>query len=94
MARTLIVYGGLSGQETPLPVMSVLGKRLSIRGFGVPSTTRDDAKLATLRAFITDGLASGAFKPTIDRTFPFDEIVEAHRYLEAGEQIGKIVVTV
>ncbi|MHB8528145.1 MAG: zinc-binding dehydrogenase [Caulobacteraceae bacterium] len=47
-----------------------------------------------LRTFVTDGLASGAFKPTIDRTFPFDQIVEAHRYLEAGEQIGKIVVTV
>ena len=28
-------------------------------------------------------------KPTIAKTCPFDEIVDAHRYLEGGEQIGK-----
>ncbi|RUU60495.1 zinc-binding dehydrogenase, partial [Mesorhizobium sp. M2C.T.Ca.TU.002.02.1.1] len=44
--------------------------------------------------FILDGLASGALKPVIARTFPFNEIVEAHRFLESGEQFGKVVVTV
>jgi NADPH:quinone reductase-like Zn-dependent oxidoreductase len=29
-----------------------------------------------------------------DRVFPFAKIVEAHRYMESNEQIGKIVVTV
>ncbi|MGC2461646.1 MAG: zinc-binding dehydrogenase [Steroidobacteraceae bacterium] len=33
-------------------------------------------------------------RPKIMRVFPFDEIVEAHRYLDGGAQIGKIVVTV
>ncbi|RUV30384.1 zinc-binding dehydrogenase, partial [Mesorhizobium sp. M7A.F.Ca.MR.148.00.0.0] len=33
-------------------------------------------------------------KPIIDRTFAFDQIVEAHRYLESNEQFGKIVVTI
>ncbi len=42
---------------------------------------------------IFDHLASGAFKPLIDKTFPFAEIVEAHRYMESNAQIGKIVVT-
>ncbi|TIV35898.1 MAG: NADPH:quinone reductase, partial [Mesorhizobium sp.] len=41
-----------------------------------------------------DGLASGALRPIIARTFPFEAIAEAHRFLEAGEQFGKIVVTV
>jgi hypothetical protein len=35
-----------------------------------------------------------SFKPRIDRVFPFAKIVEAHRYMESNEQIGKIVVTV
>jgi NADPH:quinone reductase-like Zn-dependent oxidoreductase len=35
----------------------------------------------------------GDFKPRIDRVFPFAQIVEAHRYMESNEQIGKIVVT-
>jgi NADPH:quinone reductase-like Zn-dependent oxidoreductase len=32
--------------------------------------------------------------PIIAKTFPFDQIVEAHRYLESNEQIGKVIVTV
>ncbi|WP_437435003.1 zinc-binding dehydrogenase [Burkholderia contaminans] len=39
-------------------------------------------------------MAAGALKPLIDRTFAFDDIVEAHRYMEAGAQVGKIVATV
>ncbi|RWQ82812.1 MAG: NADPH:quinone reductase, partial [Mesorhizobium sp.] len=50
--------------------------------------------LEAAKAFILDGLMSGALKPVISRTFPFDQIVEAHRFLESNEQFGKIVVTV
>lgn len=39
-------------------------------------------------------LASGALKPVIDKTYSFDEIVEAHHYLEANNQFREIVVTV
>ena len=56
--------------------------------------TGDPARLARAKAFILDGLADGALKPIIARTFPFEEIVEAHRYLESNQQIGKIVVTI
>jgi NADPH:quinone reductase-like Zn-dependent oxidoreductase len=41
-----------------------------------------------------DGLAAGKLKPLIAKTFPLDQIVAAHRYLESNQQIGKIVVTV
>jgi NADPH:quinone reductase-like Zn-dependent oxidoreductase len=41
-----------------------------------------------------DHVEAGDFKPRIDRIFPFAKIVEAHRYLESNELIGKIVVTV
>ena len=43
--------------------------------------------------YILKGLDSGVLKPVIDRTFKFDEMVEAHRYLEGNSQFGKIVVT-
>jgi NADPH:quinone reductase-like Zn-dependent oxidoreductase len=33
-------------------------------------------------------------KPIIVKTFPLEEIVEAHRYLESNQQFDKIVVTV
>jgi NADPH:quinone reductase-like Zn-dependent oxidoreductase len=44
--------------------------------------------------YILMELEKGAFKPVIDRTFKFDDMVEAHRYLEGSRQFGKIVVTV
>jgi NADPH:quinone reductase-like Zn-dependent oxidoreductase len=42
-------------------------------------------------AYIRKGFDEGKLKPIIDRTFPFDQIVEAHRYLETNGQFGKIV---
>jgi len=51
-------------------------------------------RFAHVQRVILDGLAAGHLKPVISRTFPFDEIVEAHRYLESNQQLGKIVVTV
>jgi NADPH:quinone reductase-like Zn-dependent oxidoreductase len=55
---------------------------------------RDDAQLAALKRFVSEGLAEGTLRPTIARTFPFEKIADAHRFIEAGEQIGKVVVTV
>ena len=33
-------------------------------------------------------------KPIIAKTFPFEKIVDAHKFMESNEQIGKIIVTV
>ncbi|WP_027164468.1 zinc-dependent alcohol dehydrogenase family protein [Mesorhizobium sp. WSM3224] len=95
MARggILLEYGGLSPEPTPFPLFDVLAKTLTLRGYLVHEITGDAARLEAAKAFILDGLASGALKPIVARTFPFEQIVEAHRFLESGEQFGKIVVT-
>jgi len=90
----LIEYGGLSPEPTPFPLFTVLGKTLTLRGYLVHEIIRDAAKLEAAKAFILEGLQSGALKPVIARIFAFDEIVEAHRYLESNEQFGKIVVMI
>ncbi|MER9429972.1 zinc-dependent alcohol dehydrogenase family protein [Mesorhizobium sp. M0408] len=90
----LIEYGGLSADSTPFPLPAVLAKTLTLRGYLVHEITSNPARLQAAKTFILDGLSSGSLKPVIARTFPFDQIVEAHRYLESNEQFGKIVVTV
>ncbi|WP_457588074.1 zinc-dependent alcohol dehydrogenase family protein [Ensifer canadensis] len=90
----LIEYGGLSPEPTPFPLFTVLGKALTLRGYLVHEILGDPERLEAAKTFIIGGLESGALKPAIARVFPFEQIVEAHRYLEANEQFGKIVVTV
>lgn len=93
---TLVLYGNLSGEahQTPFPFGLAVGRGLSLRGYLVFEIIHDPARLARAEAFIREGLRSGVLKPKIDRTFSFEQIVEAHRYLEGNQQLGKVVVTV
>jgi len=90
----LFQYGALSPEPTPLPLMSVLGKSLTIRGYLVFEITTDSQRLELAKAFINDGIEFGNLKPAVAKTFALEEIVEAHRFMESNQQIGKIVVTV
>jgi NADPH:quinone reductase-like Zn-dependent oxidoreductase len=90
----IFLYGALSPDPTPLPLFDVLGKWITIRGYVMLEITGDAARLEQAKKFINDGLADGSLRPLIAKTFPLDQIVEAHRFLESNQQIGKIVVTV
>jgi NADPH:quinone reductase-like Zn-dependent oxidoreductase len=65
----------------------------------IPSGTRltafhsDDAKgaTATLQR-VVDQVENGIYRPAIDRVFPLDEIVAAHRYMEGNNATGKVVM--
>jgi NADPH:quinone reductase-like Zn-dependent oxidoreductase len=37
---------------------------------------------------------SGELKPVIDRTYPLEQIVEAHCYVDEGHKRGNVIVTV
>jgi NADPH:quinone reductase-like Zn-dependent oxidoreductase len=89
----LIAYGGLSPEPTPFPLFDVLRKRLTLRGYLIHEIVQDPARLDAARRFVLDGLSAGVLRPVIAKTFPFERIADAHRYLESNEQFGKIVVT-
>jgi NADPH:quinone reductase-like Zn-dependent oxidoreductase len=90
----LFIYGALSTEPTPLPLFDVLIRDLTIRGYKVNEVSTDPTRRERGKQFINEGLAEGSLKPIIAQTFPLDQIVEAHRYLESNQQFGKIVVTV
>jgi NADPH:quinone reductase-like Zn-dependent oxidoreductase len=91
---TLFEYGALAPEPTPFPLFTALSKGLSVRGYTLREVLSDPKLRPKAQQFVFDHLEAGDFKPRIDRVFPFSEIVEAHRYMESNEQIGKIVVTV
>jgi NADPH:quinone reductase-like Zn-dependent oxidoreductase len=90
----LFQYGGLSGQETPYPHWPAAFKSLSMRGWVASFIWNKPERFARNHALILRGLAEGHLRPVVAKTFPLDQIVEAHRYLESNQQVGKIVVTV
>jgi len=87
-------YGALAMEPTPYPLFTALHKHLVIRGYTLREIFTDLDAFSKAKKYIFDHITAGNFKPRIDKTFPFAQIVEAHRYMESNAQIGKIVVTV
>lgn len=90
----ILVYGALDPGTTPLPVMDVLGKHLTIRGYELFELTTDPDRRAGAAEFVLRGLNEGHLKPVVSDSFGLDEINAAHEYMESNQQVGKIVVKV
>ncbi len=91
---TIFEYGALSAEPTTFPLLVVLGNNLIVRGYSLFSIVLNSERFERSKKWVYDRLASGDLKPVIARTFTLDQIVDAHRYMESNEQVGKIVVTV
>jgi len=90
---TVFVYGALSPEPTPFPLFAAIDYNLIFRGYTLFSIVTSPSRYENAKTFIFNNLATGKLKPLIARTFPLDQIVDAHRFMESNEQIGKIVVT-
>lgn len=90
----LFQYGVLSSDPTPFPLLTALSKGLTMRGYTLFEILNDPIRFERAKQFVLDAISTGKLKPIIDKTFPLDQIGEAHRYMESNTQFGKIIVTV
>jgi putative PIG3 family NAD(P)H quinone oxidoreductase len=86
----------LGGAKAELNMALLMIKRHTLTGSTLRA--RSDAFKAALAADIADKVwplvAQGALRPVMDKRFPLDQAGEAHRRMELGEHIGKIVLDV
>jgi len=99
--RSLAVEGRLlqiglqGGAKTSIDLRLVMQRRVTLTGstLRVRSVAEKAAIARELEQHVWPLLSSGLVAPVIDRTLPLDRAAEAHRLLESGEVIGKIVLT-
>lgn len=84
------------GMTAEVNVMLVMRKRLTLTGSTLrPRSTSFKGLVADeLHRTVWPHVAEGRLKPVLDKAYPLDQAAEAHRRMEAGAHVGKIVLIV
>ena len=85
-AGRVCVCGATAGPNPPANLHRLWWKQLTVYG----STMGTHADFAAVLELVTSGRA----RPVVDSVFPLSEARAAHERMEAGEQLGKIVLTI
>jgi NADPH:quinone reductase-like Zn-dependent oxidoreductase len=80
----LVTCGATTGAEAKFDIRRLFSKQQSILGSTMGNVGSLDRAL--------EMYINGNIKPTVDKCFKMSEIQEAHKYLENGNQIGKVIV--
>jgi len=78
------------GPAAKNPFLALIAPLSGGRKVMFPIPKHDQEMIGYFRRLIE----SGEFRPVIDRTYPLDEIVDAYRYVETGQKIGNVVISV
>ncbi|MFQ5823381.1 MAG: NAD(P)H-quinone oxidoreductase [bacterium] len=92
----MILVGLLSGARVEANLTTILLKRLRIIGTVLRARPLEE-KIALTQAFqkhVLPLFKLGKIKPVIDQTFPLEEATQAHAYMEANKNFGKIILQV
>lgn len=91
----LVQIAFVTGPEATIDLWTVMRKRLTITGSTLRARPVEEkgAIARALHAEVWPLIEAGRVRPVIHQTFPLAEAAEAHRELERGAHVGKIVLT-
>lgn len=86
----------LHGSKAEINLVRLLRQRLTITGSTLRARSIEEkgALAQALERAVWPLIEQGKIRPTIYATFPLEQAAEAHRLMESGSHIGKIVLTV
>ena len=92
----LVEVGLMGGSKVDVDLRPLMAKRLQVCGTGLRGRSLEEklAVTAQFKRHVLPHLVSGSLKPVVDRTFPLEEVAEAHRYMETNANFGKIVLSI
>jgi len=92
---TLMIIGVMSGVKAELNLALMMVKRQRIIGSVLRSrpVQEKQAIVAQFTETVMPSFSDGSITPVIYRTYPLDEVAEAHRTMEHSKHFGKIVLT-
>jgi putative PIG3 family NAD(P)H quinone oxidoreductase len=90
----LVVIGLQGGRRAELDLGALLAKRAAVVATALRSrpTSEKAAIVTAVAEHVWPLVTSGTVRPVIDRVLPMDQAVEAHRVIEAGEHVGKVLL--
>ena len=92
----LILIAKMSGDKAEFSIGRLIMKRLQIKGNSMRSRPLSEKRLITAK-FCQDWLPlllNKKIRPIIDSVFNFDDVVQAHRYMESNQNFGKIILKI
>jgi len=92
----LVQIAVLGGVKAPLNLLTMMQRRLTLTGSTLRTrpVAEKGAIAAALRQHVWPLLEAGAVAPVIHATFPLRAAAEAHRVMDSGTHIGKLVLVV
>jgi len=72
--------------------LSLLNKNHGVFGVNLGHLWDEQEKVTIWMKALLEGVQDGWINPHVDRTFAFDEVAEAHRYIEERRNIGKVIL--
>jgi len=92
----LVLIGLMGGAQAQVDLALLLRKRLRVFGSVLRSRSLQEKIMLTqlFREKVMPQLENGSFSPVIDRTFPWREAEQAHDYVTANRNFGKVVLEV